>query len=365
MMESPVTRPPVLRLIAFALLVSLAACRQEPKAVVQDPRPVRTVTVERQTAGDSVSLTGTIFAQDEANLSFRVGGRMIERSVNVGDTVKAGQIIARLEPDTARDALASANAGVAAAMASLVQTRNAYDRQRILLRDGWTTRAQYDIALKAMQTSQAQLDRAEAQASTARNQLTYTELVADSGGIVTARGAEPGEVVAPGRMIVQLARKGGRDAVFDVPAQVIQASPADPVVTVALSADATIRTTGRVREVAPQADPVTRTFAVRVGLDNAPDAMRLGSTVTGTMPFGNTPGISIPASALTSTNRQPAVWIVDPKTSTVSLRNIDIGDFDLASVRVAHGLEPGEIVVTAGVQALLPGQKIRLLGAAS
>jgi RND family efflux transporter MFP subunit len=352
---------PATTLLVLSMLTLLAACKPAEPPPQESARPVRTVTVERQVGGETVSLTGQIQAEEEVSLSFRTGGRMVERSVNVGDQVKPGQVIARLEPETAQNAVESARANLAAAMARLTQARNHLWRQQELLRDGWTTRAMYDQAVEAQATAQAQVDSAHAQLNTAREQLSYTELVADSAGSVTARGAEPGEVVAAGRMIVQVARQGGRDAVFDVPARVLQAAPPDPEVVVALATDPSVRTVGRVREVAPQADPVTRTFQIRVGLTDPPEAMRLGSTVTGAIHLGGTEGIEIPASALTAANRQPAVWVVDPVTSTVSLRNVDVLRHDLASVVVSQGLEPDEIVVTAGVQALRPGQKVRLL----
>ena len=183
---------------------------------------------------------------------------------------------------------------------------------------------------------------------------------------MTARGAEPGEVVQAGQMIVQLARQGGRDAVFDVPAQVLRSAPSDPQVTIRLTDDPSVTTIGRVREVAPQADPVTRTFQVKVGLTDPPEAMRLGSTVNGTVRPGHpSKVIAIPASALTEFNRQPAVWIVDPSKLTVSLRNIELLRFDPGTVVIAQGLDTGDIVVTAGVQALHPGQTVRLLGPSS
>src|SRR5262249_43711250 len=217
--------------------------------------------------------------ETEVTLSVRVGGRMIARSVNVGDRVKAGQVIARLEAEPAENALRAARANLASAMSLLTKTRNEFNRQDELLRGGWTTRVRYDQALHAMQAAQAQVDAARAQLATAEDNLSYTELVADAAGHVTKIGAEPGEVVPAGRMIVQRAGGGGRDAVFDVPARVIQGAPSDPVVHVVLASDPATRASGRVREVAPQADPVTRTFRVRAGLDNPPEAMRLGSTV--------------------------------------------------------------------------------------
>jgi membrane fusion protein, multidrug efflux system len=354
-----------LALLALASLTVLSACNRGDEPAVEPIRPVRVTTVEEREAGETVSLTGQVYAQDEVSLSFRIAGRMITRTVNVGDQVKADQVIARLDPEPARNAVQAARANLVAAMAQMTRARNEYDRQETLLRQGWTTRARYDEALEALQASEAQVDSAQAQLNVAQDQLGYTELIADGPGTVTARGAEPGEVVAAGRMIVQLAREGGRDAVFDVPARVIQSAPADPVIKVALASDPNVRTTGRVREVAPQADPVTRTFEIRIGLHNPPEAMRLGSTVVGSMQLGGVGAIEIPATALTMANRQPAVWIVDRATNTVALRNIDVARYDLARVIVAQGLESDDIVVTAGVQALRPGQKVRILGDAS
>jgi RND family efflux transporter MFP subunit len=164
-------------------------------------------------------------------------------------------------------------------------------------------------------------------------------------------------------MIVQLARQGGRDAVFDVPEQLIRTGPRDPLVEVALSNDPQATATGRVREVAPQADPATRTFQVKVGLINPPDTMRLGSTVIGRIRLVAAPGVELPASALTQSNGSPAVWVVDPKSLAVSLRAVKVAQYDPATVVISEGLETGELVVTAGVQTLHPGQLVRLLGA--
>ena len=162
-------------------------------------------------------------------------------------------------------------------------------------------------------------------------------------------------------MIVQIARKDGRDAVFDVSARVKDVAPANPEITVTLATDAAVTAKGRVREVSPRADPVTGTFTVRVGLIEPPAAMRLGTTVTGRMPVGAPQGIEIPASALVRAEGRSAVWVVDPQALTVSSRPIEVRASDPARVQVAAGLNPGEIVVTAGVQALRPGQKVRLL----
>jgi RND family efflux transporter MFP subunit len=356
-----------LRIACFVLLPSaiLTGCNEEPQTAVPEVRPVRTVTVEETKSAVPVVLTGRIQALDEASLGFRISGRMIERAINVGDRFQAGQLLARLEPHNELNALRSTKANLAAAQAKLTQVSNHFDRQQTLLSQGWTTRANFDQAKREMQTAEAQVESAEAQLEAAHDQVSFTELKADAEGVVTAVGAEPGEVVQAGQMIVRLARQGGRDAVFDVPAQVLRSAPNDPLINVRLTDDATVSTTGRVREVAPQADPVTRTFQVKVGLSDPPEAMRLGATVTGTVQMDAVPVIEIPASALTKFNGDPAVWVVDPTTLTVATRNVEVLRFDPATVTVSQGLDKGDVVVTAGVQALRPGQKVRLLGSES
>lgn len=350
--------------VAIALLAAatLTACSETTEVAPADARPVRTTTVEKSPGAKPLVLTGRIEAADEAALGFRISGRMIERTVGIGDRVDAGQRLARLEPQNEMNALRSAQANVAAARAALTEARNRFERQETLLGQGWTTRAQFEEAEMARKTAAAQLDSAEAQFDLAEDQVSFTELVADAPGIVTATGAEPHEVVQAGQMIIRLAREAGRDGVFDVPAQVIRSVPGYANIEVRLADDPTARAVGRVRTVAPQADPITRTFEVKVGLTDPPEAMRLGATVNAQVELDALAAIEIPASALTKANRQPAVWIVDPQDLSVSLRNVGVARFDPASVMISDGLDVGEIVVTAGVQALHPGQKVRLLG---
>ncbi len=351
-----------LSILAAALIATTITGCDKPAQQTSEARPVRTVTVERGAGGETTSLTGHIRAKDQVGLAFRLDGRMIERPVNVGDVVKAGQVVARLDPQNQQNSLRSAQADLASADAVLTQSRLAFGRQQKLLVDGWTTHARFDEAQQALVTAQAQVDSAQAHLRIAQDQLSYTDLSADAPGAVTAVGAEPGEVVRAGQMVVQLARQGGRDAVFDVPEELIRTGPRDPVVEIALTDDPQVRATGRVREVAPQADPATRTFQVKVGIIDPPEAMRLGSTVTGSIMLSAPPGVEVPASVLTEANGRPAVWVVDPQSQTVSLRNVDVLRYDPATVIVSQGLETGEIVVTAGVQTLRPGQKVRLLG---
>jgi RND family efflux transporter MFP subunit len=343
----------------------LAGCGRETDASAPEVRPVRAVTVAKRDVGEIVSFTGRIEAETETRLSFRISGRMIERSVNVGDRVEPGRVVAKLDPQNERNALRSAEAAVTAAQAQLTEARNNYERQKFLLARDATARVLYEGAQRSRDTAEAQLDSAQAQANVAREQVADTELKADTGGIVIATAAEPGEVVQAGQLIIRVAPKDGRDAVFDVPGQVLRAAPSEPIIEVRLADDPTVTTTGRVREVAPQADPVTRTFEVKVGLTDPPVAMRLGATVTGRMQNNSFPTIEIPATALTELERRPALWVVDPSTLTVSLRNVDVLRHDPATVAISNGLETGEIVVTAGTQALHPGQKVRLLGPAS
>jgi RND family efflux transporter MFP subunit len=338
----------------------LTACQPDAETPAPQARPVRTVTVVKRDVGETVSYTGRIEAEDEARLAFRIAGRMIERLVNVGDQVGPGQMVAKLEPHNQLNALRTAEAGVAAAQARVNETQANFDRQKTLLARDVASRAQFEQAEAVLKTARAQLETAEAQLKVAKDQVGYTELRADAPGIVTATGAD-GEVVQAGQMILRVARREGRDAVFDVPAQLLRSAPSDPLITVSLTDDPTVTAAGRVREVSPQADPVTRTFQVKVGLTDPPAAMRLGSTVVGRMKFEAVPVIEIPATALTESDRKPAVWVVDPKSLTVSLRNVEVARSDPATIAISDGLAPGEIVVTAGTQALHPGQKTRLL----
>jgi membrane fusion protein, multidrug efflux system len=349
----------------FALALLAAGCNQEAKTEPPQPRPVRTVTVEKGAIGDAVQLTGDIRAENEVNLAFRIGGRIIERKGGVGDKVEPDQVLAKLDPQDELNTLRSAQAALTAAQAQQVEAQNNFDRQNHLMERGFTTRAIFDSAKQALQTAQARVDDATAQVDIAQDRVGFTQLKANVEGTITARSAEAGEVVQPGQPIFTVARQDGRDAVFDVPAQVLRGAPPDSIVTIALADDPSVTAKARLRTVDPQADPVTRTFRVRLSLIDHPEAMRLGATVTGRLQLEGGAGISIPASALTSTDRQPAVWVVDPQSLTVALRNVEVERFDPATAVISQGLEPGDVVVTAGVQALHPGQKVRLLGAAS
>ncbi len=356
--EAMHARPAALRIGALgALAMALAACQSE-EAREPAARPVSVVTVEAGKVANDIELAGEIQAKKDVGLAFRIGGRVSERPVNIGDRVGAGQLVARLDPSIEQNALAVAKAALAAARGELVTARSAFDRQERLMAQGFTTRPRFDQALRAQETAQAQLENAEAQVALARDRLAFTELRADADGVVTARNVEPGEVVQPGQVVVQIARDDGRDAVFNVPARLLEAQARDATIRVALADAPEVAASGHVREISPQADPQTRTFEVRVGLQDPPEAMRLGSTVIGTLELTSAAIVSIPAGALTQQGAAPAVWIVDPGQMTVSLRNVDVLRFDPGKVVLSQGLEPGEMIVSAGIQALHPGQRV-------
>jgi RND family efflux transporter MFP subunit len=350
-----------LALLALAAPMLLSACRRAEEQPAPEIRPVRVLTVAKGVAGDTVALTGTVQAQAEINQSFRIDGRLLERNVNVGDTVRPGQLIARLDSQNEESSLQSARAQLAAARAQLSEARNNYDRMRDLVAENAVSRATYESAESLRKTAESQVESAQSQVTLAENRLSYTRLVSDVAGVVTMQAAEPGEVVGAGRPIVQVAREGGRDAAFDVPARVKDSMPPNAELAVVLTSDPKVTATGVVREVSPRADPVTGTFRVKFRLINPPAGMRLGTTVTGRMKVAAAPAIEVPPSAVFRSDRQSSVWVVDPKTGTVATRNIEIRSSDPNRVEVASGLNPGDVVVTAGIQALRPGQKVRLL----
>ena len=226
MHRSSAARGPVRALIGVLALALLAAgCNQEAKTEPPQPRPVRTVTVEKGEVGDSVQLTGDIRAENEVNLAFRVGGRIIERKGGVGDKVEPDQVLAKLDPQDELNALRSAQAALTAARAQEVEAQNNFDRQNHLMERGFTTRAIFDSAKQGLQTAQARVDDATAQLDIAQDRVSFTELKANVSGTITARSAESGQVVQAGQPIFTVARQDGRDAVFDVPAQVLRAAP--------------------------------------------------------------------------------------------------------------------------------------------
>jgi RND family efflux transporter MFP subunit len=352
-----------LRVLALCVLFSLWGCQRSEETPPEEIRPVRSMTVGAGAGAESISLTGTVQAQSEVNYSFRIDGRLLQRPVKIGDELKPGQLIAELDPSNEQSSLQAARAKRDAARARLVEQRNNFARQKDLLDKRFISGAAFDQVEAEFKSAESTLRAAQSDVVLAENRLSYTRLATDAGGIVAAVNAEPGEVISAGRTVVQVARKGGLDAVFDVPANLRDtAQNADPEVIVALTSDPKVTARGRVREIAPRADPQSGTFRVRVGLIDPPARLRLGSTVTGRVHVERGSDVDIPASALVRSGSETAVWVVDPKVGTVSLRSVDVGRYGSERVTIAAGLDSGDVVVTAGVQALHPGQKVRLLG---
>ena len=344
--------------LAVSVLVISGCRRHEPAPPLI--RPVQTTVIRYGTAGEPVSLSGLVQAQNQTSLAFRIGGRLIDRRVSVGDTVSPGQLVARIESQDAKNTLSSAEADLASAQATLVQARSNEARYRSLLSTDVIPREKYEDAQRQLAAAQSRVAAAMASVRTARDNVGYTDLHSNVAGAVTAKGAEPGEVVQAGQMVLQVAQKGGKDAVFNVPATLMRQSPKPPPVSVALADDPTITAMGHVREVSPQADPATGTYVVKVGLDNPPDTMRLGSTVIGSVTLSPQPVASIPGTALIQIDGKPAVWVVDPATSAVVAQPVNVVRYDSASVIISSGLKDGDIVVTAGTHALRPGQQVKL-----
>ena len=327
-----------------AIIVSfvLLGCEQ-PAPPPAEATLVRALGVQMTQFDRTAALTGEIRARHESNLGFRVGGKVIERLVDVGATVAEGDLLARLDNQDQQNALKAAQSDIAAAQAAIEQSRTQEERQRKLLADGYTTRTQYDNAQRRYAQAQAELAGAQAKLRLAQDTLSYTELRADRAGVVTAKGAEPGQVVASGQMVVRLADPNEREAVFQVPGAGLRlegGSAQLPPVEVRLVSDQNLVTEGTIREVSPGVDPVTRTYTVKVALTDPPPAFLLGASVVGRAKLPTQSVINLPSSALFQTAQgEPAVWVVDQPQDTVSLRPVSVLQYDTGTVTVSSGLE--------------------------
>ena len=353
----------LLALALLALAPTAAAFGAGGETAQEEPvvRPVRSVTVEPRALDQSIAVTGTIEARAESSLGFRLAGKLISRAVDVGDSVKAGDILARLDDQDQRNARVAAQARLAAAEAEQTRARNAEARQRTLLSKGVVPQGDYDAALRGMRTAEAQVDAARADVQVAKDRVGYTELTADQDGVVTAVGPDAGQIVQAGDMVVRIARPEEREAVFHVSEATIRSVPKNPLIEVTLAGAPGVTAVGHVREFSPQADPVTRTHTVRVALDNPPDTMRLGATVTGRVKITGEAVVELPGSALLEERGRTLVWLVDAKSQTVHRKEVVARRVrDDGPVIVSDGLAKGDIVVTAGVHSLKDGQRVRL-----
>jgi RND family efflux transporter MFP subunit len=349
-------------LAVLAIALAAAGCGAEA-AKEPEVRPVRTLVAAPKAMADDRRAVGEIKPRHESDLGFRVAGKIVARTAEIGQEVKKGQVLAKLDEQDYRNKLQSAEADIAAAEAVQAEAESAEGRSRKLLDQGHTTRANYDVAVKNLRSAEAKLASAKAALQLAKDQLAYAELRADFDGVVTAVGGEPGQVINVGQMIVRLARPGEKDAVFAIAESVFgqQKPESPPELIVALLSNPAISAEGVVREVSPVADAATRTYQVKVALKNPPEPMRFGASVMGRLKASTAPVMVLPGSALFDKGGKPAVWIVDKAKGTVSLRPVTIVRYETDSVIVSGGLEPGDIVVTAGVNRLREGQSVRLL----
>ena len=355
-------------LLVVACAALLGAC-DRPSAKAPETRPVRTVTVDPKPIEDDRQAIGEVRARYESDLGFRVGGKVTARLVDIGVSVKKGAVLARLDEQEYRNKLKSAEADIVSADAVLVEAQASEGRLRQLLTTGVTTRAAYDTAVKNLRSAEAKLDSAKAARDLAKDQLSYTDLIAEFDGIVTATGAEAGQVVNAGQMIVRLARPTDKDGVFNIAESAFQTRPAPadkPIeVVVALLANPGITADGVVREISPVADPATRTFQVKVTLKSPPDSMRFGASIVGRLKASTGPVVVLPTVALFDMAGKPAVWVVDTASGSVSLKEVGVSRYETDRIVISSGLAKGDIVVTAGVNRLREGQKVRLAEAAS
>ena len=340
--------------------VLLSGCDREkgPKAPPAETL-VHTSVVKRQPFEKTVSIDGEIVPRVQSDLSFRISGRMIERLVDVGDPVKKGQVLARLDPATQKADVSSATAAVASAEAQLAQAQSTYERQKALVAKGITTRKDYEQAEQALVSGKAAVDAAQAALKSANEVLGYNELRSDVDGVILTRAAESGQVVQAAQTIYSVAVAGPRDAVFDLSEAMLLHPPDKVAVKVSLVNDPSVTVIGDVRQVSPTINKTTGTVRAKVGLEAVPDAMKFGSVVTGTGTISEDAAFVLPWTAMTSVDRKPAVWIFDPKTSQVTLRAVEISSYATQKVIVSAGLQDGETIVTDGTKLLRPNQTVK------
>ncbi|PSJ56207.1 efflux RND transporter periplasmic adaptor subunit [Pseudaminobacter soli (ex Li et al. 2025)] len=350
---------PIPTSLALLSAVGLLACQEQQHAAAPAPRPVLFVAVTPQIVR-TVGFAGTVEPQYQSDLGFRVLGRIVSRDVNVGDLVKKGQRLATLDPVSYQLAVRSAQADLASATARLENAAATETRQRTLLQQNITTQAEFDAAQQARETADAGVTRAKAKLDTAEEQLDYTELRAEFDGVVTATAADLGQVVQPGQTVVTVARPDIREAVVDLPDSIGRDLRLGNRLDIFLQVDPSVQASGSVREIAPQADPTTRTLRVRGTLANPPESFRLGTTITARVTTQAAPGFDLPVSALLERGGKTMVWVVDPVTRTVSTRDVTIAARDGSAVRVLDGVTSGTRVVTAGVHSLTPGQTVKI-----
>jgi len=346
--------------LSATMLVTLASCSKEKTEPPPPPRTVRVLQIHLEGGGLRGEASGVIDSRYNAQVGFLVAGRMIERKADIGMTVSKGDVLAQLDATDYKNKLAAAQSKISAAQSEVAQAGPQEARLNKLLKQGYTTQLNYDRALRSLNSAKAHLEEAQANLRLAQDQVGYTTLKADTSGAVTAVGADPGQVVNAGQMIVQISQVDAREGVFAVSERAISVIRPGFTIRVVLQSDPAIAVDGSVREISPTADPVTGTYTVKVSLPNAPDAMRLGAVVTGTAEVKGEPVAVIPTGALLQSGSQPAVWVVSAKEKAVHRQPVKVLRFDADTVTLSKGLKEGDLVVTAGVNWLAEGQKVSL-----
>ena len=351
-----------MRRIGFSLALLAAAfggCKAEKAA--PEVRSTRTVIVEPEHIDADRQAVGEVKPRYESDLSFRVPGKVLVRSVDVGAIVRQGDTLATLDTQDFQNRLRSAEADVASAEAELVETQGNEARKAKLLKDGFTPQATYDTVLRNLRSAEARFTSAKANLNLTHDQLRYTVLKADFDGVITAVNAEPGQNVSAGQMVVRLARPTDKDAVFNIAETAFTGHHPigeDAEVIVWPLSNPELKIEGTAREISPIADSTTRTFTVRVTLKNPAPQLRFGMSIGGRWKATSGPVVALPLSALFEQDGTPAVWVVDERSSSVALRPVTVARYETDVVVIADGLAKGDVVVTAGANTLRKGQKV-------
>ncbi len=341
----------------------LAGCKGEAAVQEKQARPVKVAIVAAAPQGRSLSYSGVVRPRIESAVGFRVAGKIVERSVNVGDRVAADQVVARLDETDLKLAENSAKAAVASARSRRDVANDNLERAKVLLPKAIISQAAYDTRRNELDAAVAALDSADAQLRQAVNAVGYTTLKADKAGIVTAVTGEPGQVVGAGQTVITLADAGETEIAVGVPEQDASRLTLGQEAKIALWAGPRMSLEGRIREIAGQADAASRTYAVRIAVNTPPQTMRLGMTASVALRIDEeaTP-LVIPVTSLFESGGGPAVFVVDQESKAVRQTAVTLGGIADDGVRIASGLRVGDMVVTAGVQFLRDGMRVKLPG---
>ena len=347
--------------IAAALLpLALAGCGEEQVRDIP-VRPVKVMVAPKPVTERTLTYSGVIAPRIESTLGFRVSGKIMERFVNLGESIKAGQKIARLDEKDLKLAESSARASVAAAKTRLDVASDALNRAKFLKPNGFIAQSAVDQRQLEVDSAQSALNSARDQLDQAINATSYALLLADKDGIVTSVRAEPGQVVSAGQAVITLAHSDDVEATVAVPEQeIIKLKEGQPA-SVSLWSAPDIKSEGKIREIAGAADPASRTYAVRVTIAEPAPEMRIGMTAAVTFRVSReTPALVVPIAALSGDGGKTTAFVADPRTETVARRDIEAGRVANEGGEIKAGLKPGDILVTAGVQFLKDGMKVRL-----